>query len=137
VILTNLQNESPTIALKCEGHLLALAEFLDMDSHRPEGAAWLAALCFVCLLLTKYPKGPRTGTAPTLRIVLNNKSVAKDDLRWTFGNGTSVFDYLKSDYNLFQGILQELETSPIVTSIQWVKGHQDRHKPWEELSLDA
>lgn len=33
VILTNLQNESPTIALKCEGHLPALAEFLDMDSH--------------------------------------------------------------------------------------------------------
>jgi hypothetical protein len=40
--------------------------------------------------------------------VLENKSVAVDDLEWTFGNDTSVYDYLKSDYDILQGIQHEI-----------------------------
>jgi hypothetical protein len=95
------------------------------DSHHPEGAALFSALCFVCLLLTKYPRGPITGVVPKLQFVLDNKSVAEDDLEWTYGQETSVFYYLKSDYDLLQGIQCEIQTLPIASKGSWVKGHQD------------
>jgi hypothetical protein len=97
---------------------------IDMDSHRPEEAALFSALCFVHLLLTKYPQGPITGVVPRLQFVLDNKSVAEDDLEWTYGQETSVFDYLKSDYDLLQGIQREIETLPIASKVSWVKGHK-------------
>jgi hypothetical protein len=79
----------------------------------------------VHLLLTKYPQGPITEVVPKLHFVLDNKSVAEDDLEWTYGQETSVFDYLKSDYDLLQGIQREIETLPIALKVSWVKGHQD------------
>jgi hypothetical protein len=108
-----------------------------MDSHHPEAAALFSTLCFVRLLLTKYPRGPTTGNVPRLHFVLDNKSVAEDDLEWKFGQETSVFDYLKSDYDLLQGIQREIESLPVASNVKWVKGHQDRHKPRNELRLEA
>jgi hypothetical protein len=109
-----------------------------MDSHHPEGAALFAALCFVRLLLAKYPRGPVTGAVPSLRFVLDNQSVAEDDLeQWKYGQETSVFDYLKSDYDLLQGIQCKIEAVPIAARVNWVKGHQDHHKLRSELSLEA
>jgi hypothetical protein len=100
VIPTNIANESPMLSVKCGGNLPNLAEYIDMDSHCPEGAALFYALCFVRLLLTKYPRGPIAGVVPKLQFVLDNKSVAEDDLEWTYSQETLVFDYLKSDYDL-------------------------------------
>jgi hypothetical protein len=129
VILTNIDQESPTIAVKCGGNLPNLADYIEMDSHHPEGAALFAALCFVRLLLAKYPRGPVTGAVPSLRFVLANQSVAEDDLeQWKYGQETSVFDYLKSDYDLLQGIQCKIEAVPIAARVNWVKGHQDHHK---------
>jgi hypothetical protein len=125
VILTGIANVSPMLSVKCRGNLPNLAEYIDMDSHCPEGAALFSALCFVCLLLTKYPQGPTTGVIPKLQFVLDNKSIAVDDLEWTYGQETSVFDYLKSDYNLLQGIQCDIKNLPIASKVSWVKGHQD------------
>jgi hypothetical protein len=47
VILTDIANESPTLSVKCGGNLPNLADYIDMDSHRPQGAALFSALCFV------------------------------------------------------------------------------------------
>jgi hypothetical protein len=69
--------------------------------------------------------------------VLDNQSVAEEDLKWTYGNDTSAFDYLKSDYDLLQGIQHEIKELPIASRIDWVKGHQDRNKLRSELSLEA
>jgi hypothetical protein len=55
VILTNIASEPPTVSVKCRGNLPNLAEYINMDSHHPEAAALFSTLCFVCLLLTKYP----------------------------------------------------------------------------------
>jgi hypothetical protein len=137
IILTIIDQESPTIAVKCGVNLPNLAEYIEMDSHHPKGAALFAALCFVCLLLAKYPRGPITGAVPSLHFVLDNQSVAEDDLEWKYGQETSVFDYLKSDYNLLQGIQRKIEALPIAARVNWVKGHQDRHKLRSELSLEA
>jgi hypothetical protein len=63
--------------------------------------------------------------------------VAEDDLEWKFGQETSVFDYLKSDYDLLQGIQREIESLPVASNVKWVKGHQDHHKPRNELPLEA
>jgi hypothetical protein len=104
IILTDTANESPMVSIKCGGSLPNLAEYINMDSHCPKGAALFSALCFVQLLLTKYPRGPTTGVVPRLQFVLDNKSVTEDDLEWTHGQETSVFDYLKSDYDLLQVI---------------------------------
>jgi hypothetical protein len=104
VILTDIENDSPTVTFECGGNLPALADHIDMDSHHPEAAALYASLCFVHLLLSKYSRGLTTGLIPRLHFVLDNKSVAEDDLKWEFEDSTSVFNYLKSDYDLLQGI---------------------------------
>jgi hypothetical protein len=105
------------LSVKCGSNLPNLAEYIDMDSHCPEGVALFSALCFVRLLLTKYPRGPTTGVVPKLQFVLDNKSIAEDDLEWTYGQETSVFDYLKSDYNLLQGIQREIGTLPMALKV--------------------
>jgi hypothetical protein len=137
MILTDIENDSPTVTFKCGGNLPALADHIDMDLHRPEAAALYASLCFVCLLLLKYPRVLTTGLITHLHFVLDNKSVADDDLKWEFKDSTSVFNYLKSDYDLLQGIQREICNLPIASNVSWVKGHQDRHKPHSELSLEA
>ena len=104
VILTDITNKSPTLSGKCRGNLPNLAKYINMDSHHPKGEALFSALCFVRLLPTKYPRGPKTGVVLRLQFILDNKSVAEDDLEWTYSQETSVFDYLKSDYDLLQGI---------------------------------
>jgi hypothetical protein len=129
VILIDTEEESPTIAFCCGGNLPVLAEYLDMDSHRPEAAALYAALCFIQLLLCNYPRGPLTGPPLNLPFILDNKSVAEDDLKWHYGDSTAVFNYLKFDYDLLQGIQREISNLPIPSSVSWVKGHQDHHIP--------
>jgi hypothetical protein len=54
-----------------------------------------------------------------------------------YGQETSMFDYLKSDYDLLQGIQWETKTLPIASKVSWVKGHQDQHKLRYKLSLEA
>jgi hypothetical protein len=48
-----------------------------------------------------------------------------------------VYTYLKADYNILQGIQHEIANLPIASSVEWAKGHQDRHKPRSELSIEA
>jgi hypothetical protein len=137
VILIDTNTDSPTVTVRCSGNLPTLAKYMNMDSHRPEGAALYASFCFVCCLLLQYRRGPITGTIPWLNFVLDNKSVAEDDLEWTYGSDTSIFDYLKADYDILQGIQHEIANLPIASNISWVKGHQDQYKPRSELSLEA
>jgi hypothetical protein len=137
VILIDTHTDSPQVAVRCGGNLPTLAEYIDMDSHRPEGAALFASLCFIRLLLTKYPRGPHTSTTPRLDFVLDNQSVAEDDLKWNFNSETSVFDYLKSDYDILQGIQHQITNLPIASNVSWVRGHQDRNNPRSELPLEA
>jgi hypothetical protein len=63
-ILTNILDGPPTVALKCGGNLPTLANYIDMDLHRPESAGLYAALCFVRLLLLDHPRAPLTGMIP-------------------------------------------------------------------------
>jgi hypothetical protein len=70
---------------------------------------------------------------PRLPFILNNKRVAEDDLKWQYGDNTAIFNYLKSDYDLLQGIQRKISNLPIRSSISWVKGHQDCHTPQNEL----
>jgi hypothetical protein len=39
IILTDLDNETQTAAVKCSGNLPNLAEYINMDSHHLKGAA--------------------------------------------------------------------------------------------------
>lgn len=135
--LINLTNDSPAVAFRCGGNLPALAERVDMDSHRPEAAALCAALCFIRTLLKECPRDPAIGMSPRLDFVLDNKSIAEDDLRWERGDSASVFDCLKSDHDPLRGVQHEICNLPTASSVSWVKGHQGRHEPRSELSLDA
>jgi len=74
---------------------------------------------------------------PAPRYVLDNKSVAINDQDWTFDCRTSVYDFLKADYDIQQGINTMIYHLPVAPSIGWVKGHQDNHTPWDKLSLKA
>ena len=50
---------------------------------------------------------------------------------------TPVFDFLKADYDILQGILQAINELPLKATMRWVKGHQDCHKPHHKLPLSA
>lgn len=65
VILIHLHQQEPTAAVKCGGNMPDLADFLHMDSHRPESAALFAALCFVQQLLHDSPPWPPHRRAPS------------------------------------------------------------------------
>ena len=94
------------------------AEFIDMDSHCPESAALYAALCFVQELLARFPCGPLTGDLPPLRCCLDNKSVAVNDLEWNFNNiNTPIYDFLKADYDILQGILHVIDKLPLKATV--------------------
>jgi hypothetical protein len=60
-----------------------------------------------------------------------------DDLEWTFDLQTSVYDFLKSDYDILQAINHEIAQAPIRPNIRWVKGHQDDHTAPEDLTNEA
>ena len=135
-IIINILSPEPELAVRLGGHLPPLAEMIDADSHRPEAAALYAAHVLVEELLHKHPFiGPHL---PTLRIdfCLDNKSV-QTDTDWTYDTSTSVFDYLKADYDIIQGIQRYQDLLPIKTRISWVKAHQDRDTQWDELTTDA
>jgi hypothetical protein len=101
-----------------------------MDSHQPEAAALYASLCFACPTTTPPTlMGPHTGTTPRLQFVLDNKSIAEDDLSWDYNSMTSIFDFLKSNYDILQGIKHQITDLPIAPNISWVREHQDQHKP--------
>jgi hypothetical protein len=122
----------------------AIAEHLEMDSHRPESGALYACLTFIRKLLDEHPTArpapPQPPLAPPpeprLRIVIDNQSVT-DDVEWNFDQQTAVYDYLKADYDILQGIKTMIAALPLTTNIGWIKGHQDDRKPWEELSNAA
>jgi len=53
IILVN--DDELILACRLGGHMPLLAEFMDMDSHRPEAAALFAAHTFLGSLLLNYP----------------------------------------------------------------------------------
>ena len=50
---------------------------------------------------------------------------------------TPVFDFLKANYDILQGILQVINELLLQMTVRWVKGHQDHHKPRNELPISA
>jgi hypothetical protein len=74
-----------------------------MDSHQPEAAALFTAMVMVQRLLDENLPDPTSQPATRVKYVLDNKSVI-DDIEWTFGPQTSVYNYLKPDYDILQAI---------------------------------
>jgi hypothetical protein len=66
-------------------------------------AALFAALVLICRLLTENPIDPESQPAKSVKYFLDNKSVI-DDLEWPFDEQTSIFDYLKADFDILHGI---------------------------------
>jgi hypothetical protein len=108
-----------------------------MDSHWPEAATLFTALVLTCTLLKEYPPSDQSKPKATqLQYWLDNKSVI-DDLKWTFDSRNSVYDFLKSDYDILQAINHKIAQVPIWPNIWWVKGHQDDHTAPEDLTDEA
>jgi len=55
IILINLHQVEPTLAVRSGGWMSPTAEFIDLDSHRPEAAALYAAQMFLQCFLRKFP----------------------------------------------------------------------------------
>jgi hypothetical protein len=100
--------------MKSGGWMNPLAPHLNLDSHQPEAAALYAALVYMSQLLAMYPQ-PYIGPLPfdvALWFVLDNESVTKD-IDYELDLTSSVFDYIHVDYDILQGIQQELSQLPI------------------------
>lgn len=65
VLLINIDEPEPTLAVRLGGNMPDIAEYLDMDSHRPEAAALYAALVFTRKILDDFPPPPNTTNACT------------------------------------------------------------------------
>ena len=64
--------------------------------------------------------------------------MAVNDLEWNFNNiNTPIYDFLKADYDILQGILHVIDKLPLKATVQWVKGHQDRDTPRHKLPVPA
>ena len=95
----------------------SLAEFLDMDSHCPEAVVLLIVMFLGGTILTKYPHliGPMPPDTQ-LHFYLDNKSVMSD-IKWQYNAETSIFDYLKADYDIVQGIQKLQSHLPLKESV--------------------
>jgi hypothetical protein len=69
-------------------------------------------------LLTENPIDPESQPAKSVKYFLDNKSVI-DDLEWPFDEQTSVFDYLKADFDILHGIIIEQDAAPLAPRISW------------------
>jgi hypothetical protein len=127
-ILIHLNAEEPTLAASHGGIMPPIAEFLEMDSHHPEAGALFAAVTFLESFLSRYPNPMQDPPDFPLQITLDNKSVIQDTDRH-YDDGTGVYDFLHADYDILQGIKATRARLPLKTSVAWVKGHQDDHKP--------
>jgi len=56
VILILPPDDKPILACRLGGHMPALAEYMEMDSHHPEAAALFAAHTFLGSFLMDYPQ---------------------------------------------------------------------------------
>lgn len=133
----HLLSKPYTLAAVAHGHMPPIADGIKMDSHRPEGAALYAVLSWIQTTLTNYPRlGPAPQHQKHISIVIDNKSVTQDAYD-TMDDDTSVYKYLRPDYDITQGIHSLIASLPVPVTISWVKGHQDLHTPWEELTTSA
>jgi hypothetical protein len=48
-----------------------------------------------------------------------------------------TFDIISQTSTSYQRLVTTIKALPIRTEISQVKGHQDRHKPWDELDIRA
>jgi hypothetical protein len=99
ILSTAIDVDKPTLMAVAGGHLPDLAWFVDMDSHRPEAARLHAALYLVRRILSEVPSTSDPPPTTAINIVLDNQSVV-DDLDWYFDIHTSVYDFLKPDYDI-------------------------------------
>jgi hypothetical protein len=60
-----------------------------------------------------------------------------NDVHRTTNDQTATFDLISPNFDILQAIRTTLNALPIQMEIEDVKGHQDRHKPWEELDARA
>jgi hypothetical protein len=77
-----------------------------------------------------------TDPNPTLPIPVDNDAVIEDLLQ-TINEQTPTFHLLSPDYDILQAIRTTIAALPITTNIFHVKSHQDRQKPFAELTPDA
>jgi hypothetical protein len=118
VLFINTDSPEPTTAMKLGGWMNPLAPHLDLDSHRPEAAALYAALVYVSRFLEMHPQ-PTIGPLPyavALRFILDNQSMT-NDIDYELDLTSSVFDYIRANYDILQGIQRELLHLLIRTSI--------------------
>ena len=119
------------------GFLPPTAQYMAPYSKRPEAAALFAGLSWINDLLKQHPDtNPDNNAPPILPIPVDNEGVVKDVHR-TINDQTPTFHLLNPDYDILQAIRLLIETLPIKTEIFHVKSHQDKHKPFEELTFDA
>ena len=115
--------------VKGGGFLPPSAEHTTQYSKRPKAAALYASLTWIYDLLQCYPNHNLDAEhPPSLPIPVDNDSGIKDLLRPITAQ-TSTFHLLSPDYDIMQ--------LPLKVDIFHIKSHQDKHKPYAELTFDA
>jgi hypothetical protein len=110
------------------------ATYTDHYSKRPEAAALFAGLSWIHDLLHQHPDtNPSSGSTPSLPIPIDSKSVL-DDITRPVTNSTPTYHLLHPDYDIIQAIRTLIDSFPIPLDIFHVKSHQDRTKPYDELT---
>jgi hypothetical protein len=132
IISTN--NDQITPDIQGGGILPLSAQYAKHASKRPEAAALYAALQWISTLLRRYPDNTTdAGDTPALPIPIDNKSVI-DDIHRPINELTPTFQLLTPDFDIIQAIRQLINDLPITVDIFHVKSHQDRDKPFDDLT---
>jgi hypothetical protein len=124
--------------IKGGGFLPPSAEYTTHYSKCCEVAALLyASLTWIADLLQCYPnQNPDAVNPPSILIPVDNESIIKDIL-CPINAQTPTFHLLSPDYDIIQAIHTLIKQLPIKVDIFHIKSHQDKHKPYDELTFDA
>jgi exonuclease III len=115
-----------------------------VQPYRAEAVALLSLLCFFCRLAEFVGKHDQWHGV----IVTDSQSLLDTLAKWSFQvvptpprqsptyTSTPYNDVLLSEWDVLIEIYQLLRRMPYIT-LEYVKGHQDRHQPYQELPLKA
>jgi hypothetical protein len=132
ILSTTTDNINPDVL--GGGLLPPPATYTNHYSKRPEAAALFAGLSWIYDLLHQHPdNNPDSGPTPALPIPIDSKSVL-DDLKRPINQQTPTYQLLSPDYDIIQAIRTIIDDMPIKLDIFHVKSHQDRQKPYDELT---
>ena len=117
------------VLVQCSGPVYGLSP----SFYRAEAYGVLSATLLIQRLLSYHKV---TDHQPYVHHC-DNQSVVKHAKHCQDHDGWYPNDTLKSDWDVLQQLTEAFKTATKAPSVEWVRAHQDDHRPYDELPLES